>query len=48
VSGSVAGLYQINATIPTKAVAGDLPVVVTMGTGANAVSSQAGVTVAVN
>lgn len=48
VSGSVAGLYQINATVPTKAVAGDLPVVVTVGTGTNAVSSQAGVTVAVN
>jgi uncharacterized protein (TIGR03437 family) len=44
VSGSVTGLYQINATVPAKATAGDLPVVVTMG----GVSSQAGVTVAVN
>ncbi len=48
VSGSVAGLYQINATVPTKALAGDLPVVVTVGTGTSAVSSQTGVTVAVN
>jgi uncharacterized protein (TIGR03437 family) len=44
VSGSVTGLYQINATVPTKASSGDQPVVVTMG----GVSSQAGVTVAVN
>jgi uncharacterized protein (TIGR03437 family) len=44
VSGSVTGLYQINATVPTKAVAGDLPVLVTSG----GVTSQAGVTVAVN
>jgi uncharacterized protein (TIGR03437 family) len=44
VSGSVTGLYQINATVPAKASAGDLPVLVTMG----GVTSQAGVTVAVN
>jgi len=44
VSGSVTGLYQINATVPTKATSGDLPVVVTAG----GVNSQAGVTVAVN
>ncbi len=44
VSGSVTGLYQINATVPTKAAAGDLPVAVTIG----GVTSQAGVTVAVN
>ncbi len=44
VSGSVTGLYQINATVPTKATSGDLPVVLTIG----GVSSQAGVTVAVN
>lgn len=52
VSDSVTGLYQINATIPSAATAGNLPVVVTVtnGTGASAVSanSQAGVTVAVN
>jgi uncharacterized protein (TIGR03437 family) len=52
VSGSVTGLYQINATVPTKAVAGNLPVLVTVsnGTGATATTatSQAGVTVAVN
>jgi uncharacterized protein (TIGR03437 family) len=47
VSGSVAGLYQINATVPSKAAAGNDAVVVTMGTGVNAVSSQAGVTIAV-
>ena len=34
VAGSVAGLYQINATVPTKATAGkSLPVVVTVGSG---------------
>jgi uncharacterized protein (TIGR03437 family) len=43
----VAGLYQINATVPSKAAAGNDAVVVTMGTGVNAVSSQAGVTIAV-
>jgi uncharacterized protein (TIGR03437 family) len=48
VSGSVTGLYQINATVPTKATSGDLPVVVTVGTGTAAVSSQTGVTVAIN
>jgi uncharacterized protein (TIGR03437 family) len=47
VSGSVAGLYQINATVPTKAVAGPNPVQITVGTGTNAVSSQAGVTLQV-
>jgi uncharacterized protein (TIGR03437 family) len=44
VADSVSGLYQINATVPTKSTAGDLPVVVTVG----GVPSQAGVTVAVN
>ena len=43
VSGSVTGLYQINATVPTKATSGDQPVLLTMG----GVTSQAGVTVAV-
>ena len=43
VSGSVTGLYQINATVPTKASSGDQPVLLTMG----GVTSQAGVTVAV-
>jgi uncharacterized protein (TIGR03437 family) len=44
VSGSVAGLYQINATVPTKATTGNaVPVTVTMG----GVSSQAGVTMAI-
>jgi uncharacterized protein (TIGR03437 family) len=47
VSGSVAGLYQINATVPTKAVAGSNPVQITVGTGTNAVSSQTGVTLQV-
>jgi uncharacterized protein (TIGR03437 family) len=47
VAGSVAGLYQINATVPTKAVAGSNSVLVTVGTGSNAVSSQAGVTMQV-
>jgi len=42
VSGSVTGLYQINATVPTKATTGDLPVLLTTG----GVTSQAGVTVA--
>jgi len=52
VSGSVTGLYQINATIPTKATAGNLPVVVTVtnkvGTQTVVNTSQTGVTVAVN
>jgi uncharacterized protein (TIGR03437 family) len=48
VSGSVTGLYQINATVPTKATAGNLPVVVTVTNSGVATSSQAGVTVAVN
>jgi uncharacterized protein (TIGR03437 family) len=44
VADSVAGLYQINATVPTKATAGTaVPVVVTVG----GVSSQAGVTMAI-
>lgn len=44
VADSVAGLYQINATVPTKAASGNsIPVVVTMG----GVSSQAGVTMAI-
>lgn len=48
VSGSVTGLYQINATIPSKAAAGNLPVVVTVTNGKVVSTSQAGVTVAVN
>jgi uncharacterized protein (TIGR03437 family) len=48
VADSVAGLYQINATVPTKAASGNaIPVVVTVGTGSSAVSSQAGVTMAI-
>jgi uncharacterized protein (TIGR03437 family) len=48
VAGSVAGLYQINATVPSKGLtAGAVPVVVTMGTGTSAATSQAGVTMAV-
>lgn len=44
VADSVAGLYQINATVPTKAPTGTaVPVVVTVG----GVSSQAGVTMAI-
>ena len=44
VADSVAGLYQINATVPTKAAASSAaPVLVTMG----GVTSQAGVTMAV-
>jgi uncharacterized protein (TIGR03437 family) len=44
VADSVAGLYQINATVPAKAPSGlAVPVVVTMG----GVSSQAGVTMAI-
>jgi len=44
VSGSVAGLYQVNATVPTSAASGTaIPVVVTTG----GVSSQAGVTMAI-
>lgn len=44
VADSVAGLYQINATIPTKATSGTaIPVTVTVG----GVSSQAGVTMAI-
>jgi uncharacterized protein (TIGR03437 family) len=44
VADSVAGLYQINATVPTKATTGTaVPVVVTFG----GVSSQAGVTMAI-
>jgi uncharacterized protein (TIGR03437 family) len=48
VSGSVAGLYQINATVPSKATASNTaPLLVTIGSGSTAVSSQAGVTMAV-
>jgi uncharacterized protein (TIGR03437 family) len=48
VAGSVAGLYQINATVPTKATASNTTsLVVTVGSGTSAVSSQAGVTMAV-
>ena len=44
VSGSVSGLYQINATIPTSVTAGSaVPVVVSVGTA----TSQPGVTMAV-
>jgi uncharacterized protein (TIGR03437 family) len=43
VSGSVTGLYQINATVPTKAASGNDAVLITMG----GVTSQAGVTVAI-
>jgi uncharacterized protein (TIGR03437 family) len=44
VADSVAGLYQVNATVPTKAASGNaIPVVVTYG----GVSSQAGVTMAI-
>jgi uncharacterized protein (TIGR03437 family) len=52
VSDSVAGLYQINATVPSGLTAGNYPVVVTVtttvGTAKVSASSQAGVTVAVN
>jgi uncharacterized protein (TIGR03437 family) len=45
VADSVAGLYQINATVPSKNItAGSVPVLVTAG----GVTSQAGVTLAVN
>lgn len=43
VSGSVTGLYQINATIAATAPSGDQPVLITMG----GVTSQAGVTVSI-
>jgi uncharacterized protein (TIGR03437 family) len=44
VADSVAGLYQINATVPTKAASGNaIPVVVTAG----GVASQTGVTMAI-
>jgi uncharacterized protein (TIGR03437 family) len=48
VSGSVAGLYQINATVPTKATSGDQPILVSVKNGTVTATSQAGVTVAVN
>lgn len=48
VSGSVTGLYQINATIPKTAPSGNLPVVVSVTNGKVVNTSQAGVTVAVN
>ncbi len=50
VADSVTGLYQINATIPkatTSTTAVSLPLVVTVGSGTTAVTSQTGVTVAV-
>jgi len=48
VADSVGGLYQVNATVPTNVTAGNsVPVLVTVGTGVNAVASQAGVTMAV-
>ncbi|HUA20087.1 MAG TPA: hypothetical protein VMB25_15165 [Bryobacteraceae bacterium] len=48
VSGSVDGLYQVNAAVPSKATAGDLPVVVTITIAGKTYTSQPGVTVAVN
>jgi hypothetical protein len=46
--GSIAGLYQINVAVPTgignATTAAQFPVVVTMGSGGTAISSQAGVT----
>jgi uncharacterized protein (TIGR03437 family) len=48
VSGSITSLYQINATVPTKAASGDLPVVVTATVGKTVYTSQTGATVAVN
>ncbi len=48
VADSVAGLYQVNAVVPTTVTTSSTaPVVVTIGTGVNALSSQAGVTMAV-
>jgi uncharacterized protein (TIGR03437 family) len=48
VAGSVAGLYQINATVPSCVTPGvAVPVVVSVGTGTSAVTSQPGVTMAV-
>ena len=48
VADSVGGLYQINATVPTTVTAGNsVPVLVTVGTGTSAVTSQTGVTMAV-
>ena len=48
VSGSITSLYQINATVPSKATSGDLPVVVTATVGKTVYTSQSGVTVSVN
>jgi uncharacterized protein (TIGR03437 family) len=49
VADSVGGLYQINATVPASGVTpgNSVPVLVTVGTGASAVTSQPGVTMAV-
>jgi len=47
VADSVAGLYQINATVPTKAAHGTNSVVVTVTNGAVIANSQAGVTMQV-
>ncbi len=47
VPGSIAGLYQINVAVPTGIGTGtsaaQFPVVVTVGSGGTAISSQAGV-----
>lgn len=48
VVGSVAGLYQINATVPSSAAASNTAALqVTIGSGSSAVSSQPGVTMAI-
>ncbi len=47
VADSVAGLYQINATVPTKATAGTNSVSVTVTNGTAVATSQAGVTMQV-
>ena len=43
----VEGVFQVTVQIPSNVPSGPNPIVITMGTGANAVSSQSGVTVAV-
>ncbi len=43
----VAGFFQVTVKVPSNVLSGSNPVVITMGTGRNAVSSQKGVTVAV-
>ena len=48
VVGSVNGLYQVNATVPTKATSGDDPITVSITTGGHTYTTQPGVTVAVN